>query len=161
MRVGFGYDAHGFDSERPLVLGGVTIEGSPGLSGWSDADVICHAIADALLGGACLGDLGSHFTEDSVAQGFSGLEMLRETAKMVDAAGYRLVNIDCVVVIQEVRVAPHRERMTGLVAEALGADQAQVSIKATTTDRLGFTGRGEGAAGMAVVLIEPVEGGRP
>ena len=155
MRVGLGFDVHGFGGDRPLVLGGVTIEGAPGLAGWSDADVICHAIADALLGAASLGDLGVHFTEDSVPSGFSGLELLRQTTAMVHEAGYRPINVDSVVVIQEVRVAPRREQMVRLVAKALGVEPSAVSIKATTTDRLGFTGRGEGAAGIAVVLVEP------
>lgn len=154
MRVGLGYDVHAFDPARPLVLGGVIIEGAPGLAGWSDADVLSHAIVDALLGAARLGDLGDHFTEKSVPEGHSSLEMLTATAGMVAAAGYRIANIDAVVIIQDVEVAPHRELMVDRIAGALNLDPSQVSAKATTTDRLGLTGRGEGAAGMAVVLVE-------
>lgn len=157
MRVGVGYDVHGFDDSRPLVLGGVTIQGASGLAGWSDADVISHAIVDALLGAAGLGDMGVYFTSTSIREGLSSLQMLELTAQEIEGAGYRVVNIDSVVVIQDVKVAPHRRRMAELISEALGIDTSQVNIKATTTDRLGLTGRGEGAAATAVALLEKVD----
>jgi 2-C-methyl-D-erythritol 2,4-cyclodiphosphate synthase len=163
VRVGLGFDVHVFDASRPLVLGGVTIEGAPGLAGWSDADVVSHAVADALLGAAGLGDLGSHFPKDAVPEGVSSQSLLARVAELVAASGYRMANLDCVVVVQEVRVGPHRARMEETLAATLGADPGCVSVKATTTDRLGFTGRGEGVAAMAVVLLErrpdPAAGG--
>lgn len=151
-----GYDVHGFDESRPLVLGGVTIQGMSGLAGWSDADVISHAIVDALLGAAGLGDMGVYFTPASIPEGFSSLQMLERTAQLVEEAGYRVVNIDSVVVIQEVKVGPHRRRMVEMISEALGLDTSQVNVKATTTDRLGLAGRGEGAAATAVALLDTV-----
>lgn len=154
MRVGFGYDVHAFDPQRPLILGGVEIPDAVGLGGWSDADVVAHAISDALLGAAALGDLGQHFPVSAVAQGASSLRILSRTAELLTEAGYRLVNVDATVVIQEVRVAPYRDQMVQLVAEALDIESGRVSVKATTTDHLGFTGRGEGAAALAVVMIE-------
>lgn len=150
-----GYDVHAFDPSRTLVLGGVTIDGAPGLAGWSDADVVCHAVADALLGAARLGDLGTHFPEEAVAEGSSSLEILARTAKLLSEAGYRIVNVDCMVVVQSVRVGPHRHEMERRIGTALGIDPGAVSVKATSTDHLGFVGREEGAAGMAVALVEP------
>jgi 2-C-methyl-D-erythritol 2,4-cyclodiphosphate synthase len=154
MRVGFGYDVHGFDASRTLQLGGVTIEGVPGLAGWSDADVICHAIIDAVLGAAGLGDAGRHFPEDAVPEGASSLELLVQTSKLVSAAGYRVVNVDCTIAIQDVLMGPHSEMMRSRIALALGIETEAVNIGATTTDRLGFVGKGEGAAAMAVALVE-------
>lgn len=154
MRVGSGYDAHGFDPSRPLVLGGVTIPGAPGLAGRSDADVVCHAVIDALLGAAGLGDLGDHFPEHAVPDGTSSVELLRRTRSLLDEAGFRPVNVDVTAVLQDVRVSPYRDQMRRRMAEAIGLDRGAVSVKATTTDRLGFTGRGEGAEAMATVLIE-------
>lgn len=154
MRVGIGYDVHGFDESRPLVIGGVTIDGAPGLAGWSDSDVVVHAIVDALLGAAGLGDLGTHFPEEAVPEGSSSLEMLARTSQMLAEAGYQVVNVDAVAAIQDVMVGPYRQQMVERVAESLGLAPSQVSVKATTTDRLGFIGRNEGAAGMAVALIE-------
>lgn len=154
MRVGVGYDAHAFDQARPLVLGGVRLSEEGGLAGHSDADVVCHAIADALLGAAGLGDLGDHFGSNVVPGGVSSLQLLARTAALVGDEGYRIVNVDAVVVIQGVRIAPHRRAMAAKIAEALTIAPEQVSVKATTTDYLGFTGRSEGAAGLAVALIE-------
>ena len=157
-RVGLGFDAHAFaavsDPARPLVLGGVTIEGAPGLAGWSDADVVAHALADAILGAAGLGDLGAHFPKDAVAEGVSSQRLLGEVVAMAAAAGYRIGNVDATVVCQEVRMGPHRARMQEQLAATLGLDPSAVSVKATTTDRLGFTGRGEGIAAIAVALLE-------
>lgn len=156
MRVGSGYDAHAFDEARPLVLGGVTIPGAPGLAGRSDGDVVSHAIIDALLGAAALGDLGDHFPEQAVPDGVSSLELLSRTQTLLTTAGFRVVNVDVTAVIQNVRVAPHRDEMRSQIAAALGLDRASVSVKATTTDRLGFAGRGEGAQAIAVALVEPL-----
>ena len=154
MRVGSGFDVHAFDPSRPLVLAGVTIEGSAGLAGWSDGDVASHAIVDALLGAAGLGDLGSHFPESQVKQGSSSLLMLARTSSLLAEAGYAVGNIDCVVIAQNVRLAHYRPAMSSEVATALGIEAGKVSIKATTTDNLGFTGRGEGIAAIAVALLE-------
>ena len=154
MRAGIGYDVHGFDPTCPLVLGGVTIEGAPGLAGWSDADVVSHAVIDAALGAAALGDLGEHFPEDAVPEGASSLEMLTRTGEMVREAGFEFSSVDVTVMIQDVRVGPYRKLMAERVAEALQIAADLVSIKATTTDRLGFIGRGEGAGCTAVVLVE-------
>jgi 2-C-methyl-D-erythritol 2,4-cyclodiphosphate synthase len=156
MRVGVGFDVHAFDPTRQLVLGGVPIAEAPGLAGWSDADALSHAIADALLGAAGLGDLGLHFPKDAVREGVSSQDLLSEVARLVQAAGYRIGNLDATVVVQAVRIGPHRSRMEETLAATLGIDRASVSIKATTTDHLGFTGRGEGIAAIAVALIEPV-----
>ncbi|HEX2178522.1 MAG TPA: 2-C-methyl-D-erythritol 2,4-cyclodiphosphate synthase [Actinomycetota bacterium] len=154
MRVGMGYDVHAFEPGRPLVLGGVTIPDATGLAGHSDADVVCHAIADALLGASGLGDLGTHFAADAVPEGVSSLQILARTAVLLAGAGFTIVNVDATVVIQEVRMAPYRRQMAECVAAALGIEPAQVSVKATTTDHLGFAGRGEGAAGLAVALVD-------
>lgn len=130
------------------------MEGVPGLAGWSDADVLCHAIIDALLGAAGLGDLGTHFPEDKVPEGSSSLELLGQTAASLANAGFTIENVDSVVAIQDVSLAPYKTAIQKRIASALRIDAALVSVKATTTDRLGFIGRGEGAMGMAVVLIE-------
>jgi 2-C-methyl-D-erythritol 2,4-cyclodiphosphate synthase len=155
MRVGVGFDVHAFDPTRQLVLGGVPIAGAPGLAGWSDADALSHAIADALLGAGGLGDLGHHFPKDAVREGVSSQDLLSEVARLVEAAGYRIGNLDATVVVQAIRIGPHRSRMEETLAATLGIDRARVSVKATTTDHLGFTGRGEGIAAIAVALIEP------
>jgi len=149
-----GFDVHAFDPTRQLVLGGVPIAGAPGLAGWSDADALSHAIADALLGAGGLGDLGHHFPKDAVLEGVSSQDLLSEVARLVQAAGYRIGNLDATVIVQDIPVGPHRSRMEETLAATLGVDRARVSVKATTTDHLGFTGRGEGIAAMAVALIE-------
>jgi 2-C-methyl-D-erythritol 2,4-cyclodiphosphate synthase len=156
-RTGIGFDAHAFGPGRPLVLGGVTIPGHDGLAGHSDADVLSHAIADALLGAAALGDLGSRFPDDDRWKDASSLAILEETARLVAAGGYRIVHVDASVVAQAPRLAPHRDAMRANVAAALALMEDAVSIKATTTDGLGFTGRGEGIAALAVATIEPAE----
>jgi len=154
MRIGIGFDVHAFDDSRPLVLGGVTIEGAPGLAGWSDADVVSHAIADALLGAAALGDLGSHFPEEKVAEGSSSLEMLSEVARLLAESKFQVGNIDSTVIVQQIRIAPFCEEMTSRVAEVLGIAPGLMNMKATTTDGLGFTGRAEGIAAMAIAAIQ-------
>jgi 2-C-methyl-D-erythritol 2,4-cyclodiphosphate synthase len=154
IRVGSGLDAHAFEEGRPLVLGGLEVAGHAGLAGHSDADVVCHAVTDALLGAAKLGDLGSRFPGTDRWLGASSLEILAETARFIVDAGWRIGNVDATVVAQAPRLAPYLEAMAGNVAGALGLEADAVSVKATSTDALGFTGRGEGIAALATVLIE-------
>jgi 2-C-methyl-D-erythritol 2,4-cyclodiphosphate synthase len=156
-RAGIGFDAHAFEAggDRPLVIGGVTIPDHPGLAGHSDADVLSHAIADALLGAAALGDLGSLFPSNDRWKDASSLAILEETARLVTQAGYRIVHVDASVVAQAPRLAPYRDAMRANVAAALALPVDDVSVKATTTDGLGFTGRGEGIAALAAATIEP------
>jgi 2-C-methyl-D-erythritol 2,4-cyclodiphosphate synthase len=155
MRVGQGFDAHAFVAGRKLVIGGVEIPHHKGLEGHSDADVLLHAISDALLGAAALGDIGQHYPDtDPGYRGADSREILRATAKKVADAGYRIVNVDATIIAQAPRMAPHVARMTGNIAADLGLKPAAVSVKAKTTERLGFIGRDEGIAAQAVVLIE-------
>jgi 2-C-methyl-D-erythritol 2,4-cyclodiphosphate synthase len=153
LRVGIGVDAHSFSGATRLVLGGVELEG-PGLAGHSDGDVIAHALIDALLGAANLGDIGSLFpsTEQTPA-GISSLELLRDAYGRVRASGYELVNADCVLIGERPRIADQRDRMARSLADVLDVDVSQIAVRATTTDRLGFTGRGEGLAAQAVALL--------
>lgn len=154
MRVGIGYDAHQLAAGRPLILGGVTIDYPLGLLGYSDADVCLHALCDALLGAAALGDLGAHFpTGDPRFLDASSLDLLREVAALVERSGLRVENCDVTIVAQRPRLAPYVPAMRAKVAEALGLTIGQVSVKATTTDYLGFTGRREGIAAMAVASL--------
>ena len=155
MRIGQGYDVHPFEASRPLVLGGVPFEGETGLAGHSDADVLCHAIADALLGAAALGDIGSHFPSgDDRWRNADSIEILKSVGKMVLAARYRVANIDATVVCERPKVAPRVQEMRARIAVALGIEAGQVSVKATTTDGLGALGRGEGIAAMAIALLQ-------
>lgn len=156
MRTGTGFDVHAFDPDRPLVLGGVTIRETDGLAGHSDADVLSHAIGDALLGAAALGDLGSMFPADERWRGASGARLLAEIAARLAEAGWSIVNIDSTVIAESPRLGEHVGSMVVNIASALGIERGDVSVKATTTDALGFTGRGEGIAAMASVSIEPV-----
>jgi 2-C-methyl-D-erythritol 2,4-cyclodiphosphate synthase len=152
-RVGIGVDAHAFDLASPLVLGGVTLNHARGLAGHSDGDVLAHALIDALLGAAGLGDIGSLFPSgEERFRGASSLDLLREAYSQVRAAGWRLVNADCVLVGEEPKIAPYREEMRRHLGDALG--DGEVNVRATTTDHLGFTGRGEGLAAHAVALLE-------
>jgi len=154
LRVGIGVDAHAFAEGRALVLGGVEIAADRGLAGHSDADVVCHAACDAILGAAGLEDIGHLFSSgDAAYAGVSSLALLAEAWDRVEAGGWELVNLDAVVVLEAPRLAPHREAMRAAVAGALGADPSRVTVRATTTDGLGFTGRGEGAACHAVALL--------
>ena len=154
LRIGIGVDAHALVDGVPLVLGGVEIESPRGLAGHSDGDVIAHALIDALLGAAGLGDIGSLFPSgDPAWEGASSLELLRRAAEDVRAAGFEPVNADCILVGEEPKIGPHRTRMIDRVAEILEISLTRVSVKATTTDRLGFTGRGEGLAAQAVALV--------
>jgi 2-C-methyl-D-erythritol 2,4-cyclodiphosphate synthase len=154
VRIGLGFDAHRFDSSRPLVLGGVTIPDVPGLAGHSDADIVSHALADALLGAANLGDLGALFPATDQWRDASSLEILRAAAARVVDDGWMIANVDVTIVCERPRLSSWRSDMMIRVADTLEIDARAVSIKATTTDGLGFTGRGEGAAAIAVVLLE-------
>jgi 2-C-methyl-D-erythritol 2,4-cyclodiphosphate synthase len=154
VRVGLGIDAHSFDAGVPLVLGGVEFPGEAGLAGHSDGDVIAHALIDALLGAANLGDIGSLFPSDDEAfEGISSLLLLSRAYAQVREAGYELVNADCVLIGEHPRIADHRDDMRARLAETIGVEVGQIAVRATTTDRLGFTGRGEGLAAQAVALL--------
>jgi 2-C-methyl-D-erythritol 2,4-cyclodiphosphate synthase len=153
VRVGIGVDAHALEAGVPLVLGGVELDHPRGLAGHSDGDVLAHALIDAVLGAAGLGDIGSLFPSgEDRFRGISSLTLLSEAYGQVRAAGWRLVNADCVLVGEEPRIAGRRDEMRRRLAEAIG--EGDVNVRATTTDRLGFTGRGEGLAAHAVALLE-------
>ena len=155
MRVGLGYDAHRLVEGRPLVLGGVRIPYHLGLAGHSDADVLSHAIGDALLGAVGAGDLGTHFPDkDPTYRNISSLVLLERIMTLVKARGFKPVNVDAVVVAQEPRLAPYLEEMIANLAPILNLTLEAINLKATTTEHLGFTGRGEGIAAYAVVLVE-------
>lgn len=154
LRVGLGLDAHALVDGVPLVLGGVRMDHPRGLAGHSDGDVVAHALIDALLGAADLGDIGSFFpSDDDQYRDASSLELLCKAYREVRDAGWELVNANCVVVGEEPRIGPVREQMSERLAEALGVEGSQVTVHATTTDALGFTGRGEGLAAQAVALL--------
>jgi len=151
-----GVDAHALVEGVPLVLGGVEVDSPRGLAGHSDGDVIAHALIDAVLGAAGLGDIGSLFPSDSAEwEGASSLDLLRRAYGQVREAGFELANADCVLVGEEPRIAPLREAMQARLSEALGVETGLVAVRATTTDGLGFTGRGEGLAAVAVALLTP------
>ncbi len=152
-RVGTGVDAHALEVGVPLVLGGVEFESERGLAGHSDGDVIAHALTDALLGAAGLGDIGSLFPSgEETPEGVSSLALLADAYAQVREAGWRLVNADCILIGEEPRIAARREEMRDRLRQAIG--EGEVNVRATTTDRLGFTGRGEGLAAQAVALLE-------
>lgn len=154
MRVGLGYDAHRLVMGRPLILGGVDIPHTRGLLGHSDADVLSHAIGDALLGAVGAGDLGTHFPDkDPAYKDISSLILLEKIMKVVRDRGFQPVNVDATIVAQEPRLAPHIPAMQQNLAPILGLTPAEVNIKATTTEHMGFAGRGEGMAAYAVVLV--------
>jgi len=155
MRVGIGYDVHPLIEGRRLVLGGVEVPFERGLGGHSDADVLSHAVMDALLGAAALGDIGVHFPpEDPRFRGISSLELLRDVAKKLAQAGWQVVNVDSTIVAQHPKLAPFIPEMQRLLSQSLGTDEGQITIKATTTEGLGFAGREEGIAAYAVALID-------
>lgn len=157
-RIGQGFDVHGYAKDRPLVLGGLELAESPGLDGHSDADVALHAVADALYGAIAAGDLGEHFpSSDDLWENADSAAFLRHALGRVTAAGYGVANCDLTIVGDRPRIEPHRKAMRRRLAALLDIDVSGVSVKATTTDGLGFTGRGEGLAAMAVVLLEEVE----
>lgn len=158
LRIGLGVDAHAFSEGAPLVVGGVDIPGEAGLAGHSDGDVVAHALVDALLGAAALGDIGSFFpSDDAEWEGASSLLFLERAVAAVREAGFELVNADCVLIGERPRIAPLRAEMEQRLAGALGVEAGQVTVRATTTDGLGFTGRGEGLAAQAVALLEARE----
>jgi 2-C-methyl-D-erythritol 2,4-cyclodiphosphate synthase len=158
MRIGHGFDVHAFAAGRALILGGVDIPYERGLLGHSDADVVLHALADALLGAAALGDIGRHFPDtDPAFAGADSRVLLREVVARVAAAGWRPGNVDVTVIAQAPRLAPHIPLMVDNIAADLGLARGQVNVKATTTERLGFTGRGEGIACEAVALLLPLQ----
>lgn len=155
MRIGQGFDVHALVGGRKLVIGGVHIPYAKGLQGHSDADVLLHAICDALLGAAGLGDIGRHFPDtDPQYSEIDSRMLLRDVARKLAGAKFRVVNVDATIVAQAPRMAPHISRMTGNIAEDLGVAPACINIKATTTEELGFIGREEGIAAQAIALIE-------
>ena len=154
IRVGHGFDVHAFAENRRLIIGGVDIPYDLGLAGHSDADVLLHAICDALLGAAGLGDIGRHFPDTDMA--FAGIDsriLLRRVAEQLRERGWRVGNVDATIIAQAPKMAPHIARMSAHIADDLGTALDRVNVKATTTERLGFTGRGEGIAAEAVCLI--------
>lgn len=158
FRIGQGFDVHALVPGRRLIVGGVDIPYERGLLGHSDADVLLHAVTDALLGAAGLGDIGRHFPDsDPQFAGADSRQLLRETMRRLAEAGYGVVNVDATIVAQAPKFAPYRERMADNIAADLGIDCADVNIKAKTSERLGFTGRGEGIAAQAVVLLRGCE----
>ena len=157
IRIGHGYDVHKLVEGRRLILGGVDIPYEKGLLGHSDADVLLHAISDALLGAAALGDIGKHFPDtDSAYKDADSLVLLSQVNKTINSAGYKVSNVDATVIAQAPKLAPHIESMRKNIAYALSADLNDVSVKATTEERLGFTGRGEGISAHAVCIIEKI-----
>lgn len=158
FRVGQGYDVHALVPGRRLVLGGVEIAHTHGLLGHSDADVLLHAIADAVLGAAGLGDIGRLYPDtDARFKDADSRALLRDAVARVEAAGWRIGNVDCTIVAERPKIAPHVDAMRASIAECLGVDAAAVNVKGKTTERLGFTGRGEGIAALAVALLVEAE----
>ena len=157
MRVGLGYDVHKLVEGRDLILGGVNIPYEKGLLGHSDADVLVHAIMDALLGAAALGDIGNHFPDtDPAYKGINSLELLAHVGKLLDEHMYVIENIDATIIAQKPKMAPHIQKMRENVAEVLGIEADQINIKATTEEGLGFTGAGEGISSQAICAIEKI-----
>ena len=155
MRVGQGFDVHALVPGRRLVIGGVEIPYEKGLAGHSDADVLLHAICDALLGAAALGDIGRHFPDsDPRYKGIDSRDLLRHVAKLLRERGLAVANIDATIVAEAPRMAPHVAAMVAHIAADTGVDAARVNVKATTTEKLGFAGRGEGIAAQAICLVE-------
>jgi 2-C-methyl-D-erythritol 2,4-cyclodiphosphate synthase len=153
-RAGFGYDVHRLVEGRPLILGGVEVPFEKGLEGHSDADVLLHALIDAILGAAGLGDIGSHFpSSDPSIKGISSLDMLTSVMSMVGEKGWLVENVDATIVAQRPRLSPHTPRMKSAIAEAVGIEEERVNIKSKTTDGLGFTGAGEGMAAYCAVML--------
>lgn len=156
MKVGIGYDVHRLVEGRPLILGGVRIEHSHGLEGHSDADVVCHAIADACLGACALGDIGTHFPDtDPQYAGADSLTLLGRVGSLCAETGWVVGNTDTTIIAQAPRLAPHISEMVSRIARSLRCETGCVSIKATTTEHLGFTGRKEGIAAVTVVMMHP------
>ncbi len=157
LRIGHGFDVHAFAPERKLVIGGVEIPYSLGLAGHSDADVLLHAICDAMLGAAALGDIGRHFPDsDARYRGIDSRKLLRHVNGLLKEKGWRVSNLDATLIAQAPKMAPHIPAMRQHIADDLGIDVDAVNVKATTTEKLGFTGRGEGIAAEAVCLLAPL-----
>ena len=155
IRVGHGYDVHRFAEGRKLILGGVEIPSDTGLLGHSDADVLLHAIMDAMLGATGLGDIGRHFPDsDEKYKGMSSLKLLAEVAELIRAQGYLVNNIDATIVMQSPKISPYVSGMIANISNTLGIDQGRINVKATTEERLGFTGRLEGVSAHAVVTLK-------
>lgn len=155
MRVGIGYDIHRLVEGRPLILGGVPVTYEKGLLGHSDADVLVHAVCDALLGAAGLGDIGMHFPDsDPQYKDISSLKLLSKTCRMVTAKGFRIVNLDCIVFAEAPKLGAHRHEMQATIAKVMNIKPEEVNIKATTTEGLGMIGKGEGIGAMCVALIK-------
>ena len=155
MRVGIGYDVHALASNRKLIMGGVEIRHDKGLQGHSDADVLAHALIDALLGAANLGDIGRHFPDnDNQYKGISSMQLLRETARLIAQAGCTLINADAVIVAEAPRLAPYIRKMQANMAQALNVQNTCIHVKATTQEGLGFIGHGDGIGAMCVALLD-------
>ena len=154
MRVGLGYDSHRLAEGRRLVIGGVEIPFERGLDGHSDSDVLAHAVIDAVLGAAGLGDIGAHFPDtDERWRDADSIALLQTVVEMVAERGYRVGNVDCTVVMEAPKLAPHRDAIRGRLAAALGVEEDRVNVKASTGERMGFVGRGEGVAALAVATL--------
>ena len=154
IRIGQGFDVHQLVENRPLIIGGVTIPYEKGLLGHSDADVLLHTITDAILGALALGDIGKHFPDtDAAYKDADSVELLRKVWEMVEHRGYQLGNVDATIMAQKPKMLPYIPAMVEVIANVLHADQSQVNVKATTTEQLGFVGRGEGIASQAAVLL--------
>ena len=159
MRVGIGYDSHRFAEARKLILGGVEIPHTHGLSGHSDADAVAHAITDAMLGAAALGDIGTHFPpSDAQFKDADSIELLRKANELLEAKGYQVVNVDVTVICEAPKIGPHAPAMRERIAQTLGIGTKHISIKGKTNEGMGWIGRGEGIAVMATALIATVEG---
>ena len=157
MRIGQGYDVHKLAEGRRLILGGVDVPYEKGLLGHSDADVLVHAVMDALLGAAALGDIGQHFPDtDPAYKGISSIELLKKVGELLEEKGYVIENIDATIIAQRPKLAPYRPRMASNIADALHLDVSRVSVKATTEEGLGFTGTGEGISSQAITLLTEV-----
>jgi 2-C-methyl-D-erythritol 2,4-cyclodiphosphate synthase len=155
IRTGLGFDAHRFSHNRKLILGGIEIGYDRGLSGHSDADVVFHALGDALLGAAALGDLGTHFPDSDPAwKGASSKIFIERIVEMLTSDQWKICNVDITIIAQVPKISPHREAIRKSIAQTLNLDESSVSVKATTTDTMGFTGREEGIAAIAIVLIQ-------
>ncbi|HKR64188.1 MAG TPA: 2-C-methyl-D-erythritol 2,4-cyclodiphosphate synthase [Thermoanaerobaculia bacterium] len=155
MRIGQGVDIHPFDASRPLILGGVRIAENGGLAGHSDADAVLHAITDAILGAAGAGDIGQYFpSTDERWRGADSTVFVREAKRILDEMNAEIANVDVTIIAQQPKLSPHRDAMVASIAHLLNLPQGHVNVKATTTDHLGFIGRGEGVCAMAIVLVE-------
>lgn len=157
MRIGMGYDVHRLSAGRKLIIGGVDIPCEKGLLGHSDADVLLHAIMDALLGAAALGDIGSHFPDtDPEYEGISSIRLLEHVGRLLEEHQYQIGNIDATIIAQKPKMRPHIDQMRKNIAQALGTDPEKISVKATTEEGLGFTGKGEGISAQAVCLLDEI-----